>query len=108
MGELPAAGQRGEWGQGDSYFGQPQAPQLSCSLQHRARAAAGTRVLPWVALGEAHASHGVPGTLLRPAPGKHLQAMWQCSAHPSGSVPPSWVRAEHEEEQQPGDLQPKH
>lgn len=41
-------------GSGDSYFGQPKAPQLSWSLQHRAYAGAGTWVLSWAALGEVH------------------------------------------------------
>lgn len=46
--------QPGSEGSGDSYFGQPKAPQLSCFLQHRACTGAGTRVLSWAALGEVH------------------------------------------------------
>lgn len=45
----------GSGGRGDSYFGQPKAPQLSCLLQCRDREAVGTGLLLWVV--------GVPSTL---------------------------------------------
>jgi len=54
---------------GNSYFGQPKAPQLSCSLQHGACAGAGTRLLPWAALKEVHTlPMGSPSTPLPTAP----------------------------------------
>lgn len=115
----------GSGGSGDSYFGQPKAPQLSCSLQHRACAGAGTRVLPWAALGEVHVlpigtpapccllhpevSHipgmrqpGVELTWVTLNPARHL-----CASQPDVSVPPSQLRPGWRKEQQLQDVQPK-